>query len=406
MIPHLFRTEYGKIVSVLCRQFGLEQVELAEDIASDTFLAAAQTWPYSGIPPNPAAWLYRVARNKAYNQLQRTALFQEKIAPELMQQAAIWQEDPMQWEGYIKDSQLQMMFAVCHPALPKEAQVGLALRILCGFGIEELAQAFLTSKETINKRLYRAKEKLRQEKVAIAMPGPEAISVRLDAVLSTIYLLFNEGYYSQGGDQLLRKDLCLEAMRLAYLLTGHAATDLPQVNALLSLMCFHASRFDARVDEAGELVLYEDQDTDLWNAELIARGAGYLHRASQGSMLTAYHLEAAIASWHTQKTEGQEKWRHILSLYDQLLQLAYSPVAAWNRVYAFSKLHGKSAAIQEAKKLEPAHNRFFFMLLGELHEGIDDEKARAYFRSALSLSNSIQERMVIERRLAKIVNRE
>ena len=171
----------------------------------------------------------------------------------------------------ITDSQLQMLFAICHPSIPAEAQIGLALRILCGFGIEEIANAFLSNKETINKRLFRAKEKLRVEKVSIEFPGEAEINSRLENVLRTLYLLFTEGYYSESNDTILREDLCLEAMRLVHLLIENEQTNLPDVNALLALMCFHASRFEARKNDSGEMVLYQDQDETLWNRELIGK---------------------------------------------------------------------------------------------------------------------------------------
>src|ERR1700748_3749665 len=197
VIPHLFRTEYRKIVAVLSKRFGFEQIETAEDIASDTFLTATQTWGINGFPENPVAWLYNVAKNKAINYLQRNTVFENKIIPEL-KKGAFTSQDPdidLSPEN-INDSQLQMMFAICHPSISSEAQIGLSLRILCGFGIQEIAEAFLTNKETINKRLFRAKEKLREEKTKIEFPGPSEIDQRLENVLTTIYLLFNEGYYS------------------------------------------------------------------------------------------------------------------------------------------------------------------------------------------------------------------
>ncbi|HLX65490.1 MAG TPA: sigma-70 family RNA polymerase sigma factor, partial [Puia sp.] len=268
LIPHLFRTEYRKIVSVLCARMGFGQMEVAEDIASETFLAAVQTWPLAGLPPHPVAWLYHVAKNKARNYLQREAVFRGKVVPEMKKVTAEELEIDLS-PANIEDSQLRMMFAICHPSIPAEAQIGLSLRILCGFGIEEIADAFLSNKETINKRLYRAKEKLREEKVDIAALNAPAVEGRLPAVLTTIYLLFTKGYY-------LRSELCHEAMRLCRMLIDYPLTDLPAVNALLALMCFHASRLDARVDQQGELVLYADQDVSRWNTELIGEGVYYL----------------------------------------------------------------------------------------------------------------------------------
>lgn len=403
LIPHLFRTEYRKIVSVLCKHFGFDQVEMAEDIASDTFLTAAQSWGLTAIPQNPVAWLYNVASNKAKNHLQRNAIFDNKISPALKSIAPNTHEQEIDLSPQnINDSQLQMMFAICHPSISPEAQIGLSLRILCGFGIEEIADAFLSNKETINKRLFRAKEKLREEKIRMELPNAADIDQRLATVLTTIYLLFNEGYYSVSQNKTLQKDLCFEAMRLCYMLVENKYTNTPTVNALLSLMCFHASRFDARIDQNGELILYEDQDTNLWNHDLVSKGGYFLHCAAVGNNLSKYHLEAGIAYWNTQKSDTKEKWEHILQLYNQLLQVAYSPMAALNRTYALSKANGKQAAITEAEKLTLTDNQFYWMLLGELYTNIDNQKAKQHFEQALSLAKTQTDLQAIQKKIDRL----
>ncbi|NLR58636.1 RNA polymerase subunit sigma [Chitinophaga polysaccharea] len=387
LIPHLFRTEFRKITAVLCKAFGIENIAVAEDIAGETFLSALEVWPYKGIPENPVAWLYLVAKNKTRNYLLRHQHFAEKIAPQMKAVATDSEQlDINLSEKNITDSQLQMLFAICHPAIPVEAQIGLALRILCGFGIPEIANAFLTNKEVINKRLFRAKEKLRDEKIPIEFPPPTEINQRLDAVLTTLYLLFNEGYYSESQDAVLREDLCLEAMRLTYLLIAYEATNQPEVNALFALMCFHASRFEARKSDNGEIILYHDQDETRWNQELIGRGAWFLHRASEGQRLSRYHLEAAIAYWSTQKNDTPEKWEQVLQLYNRLLQVAYSPIAALNRTYALAKVYGAAIAITEAEKLKLENNHFYFALLGELYSSINPNKAREHFQRAYEMA--------------------
>jgi RNA polymerase sigma factor (sigma-70 family) len=400
LIPHLFRTEYRKIVSVLIKKFGFAQAEIAEDLTMDTFLVAAQTWALNGLPSHPVAWLYRVAKNKATNHLRRDSVFAQKIAPLIKRE---YQDSDM-FEidlsaRNITDSQLQMMFAICHPCISAEAQIGLSLRILCGFGIQEIADAFISNRETISKRLTRAREKLREEKITIEMPGSSEIEARMENVLTTIYLLFNEGYYSMSQDQTLRKDLCLEAMRLCTMLVEHEATNSAQANALLALMCFHASRFDARLDEQGDPVLYEDQDESLWNPELISRGGYFLHCASGGKTISKYHLEAAIAYWGTRKTDAQEKWENVLKLHDLLLEISYSPVAALHRAYAFSKIHGKTAAIRETEKLSLIENQLYFLLLGELYLDCDRTKAKENFKKALELAKSDAGRRAIENKI-------
>jgi len=403
LIPSLFRTEYRKIVSVLCRRFGFERIEIAEDIAADTFLAAAETWGINGIPENPTAWLYTVAKNNAKNYLHRTSLFKDKIAPELQNTASSTDDLEIDLSPQnINDSQLQMMFALCHPSIPAEAQIGLSLRILCGFGIEEIADAFLTNKEAINKRLSRAKAKLKESGIRMELPPLSEVDERLDTVLQTIYLLFNEGYYSISQNATLRKDLCFEAMRLCSMLVENERTNTPEANALLSLMCFHASRFDARIDSNGELVLYEEQDTSLWNTDLIGRGVYFLRCSARGTTISKYHLEAAIAYWHTQRADTKEKWENILQHYNQLLQIEYSPIAALNRTYALAKANGKEEAIREAEKLKLTDNHLYFALLGELYKGVDNEMARRNFQKAFSLAKTQTDKQAIQRNIDKL----
>ncbi|KAA9038467.1 sigma-70 family RNA polymerase sigma factor [Ginsengibacter hankyongi] len=400
LIPHLFRTEFRKITAVLCKLFGIDHIEIAEDIASATFLSALETWTYKGIPENPTAWLYAVAKNKAINYLNRNHLFNNKIIKEVKQAASEVQEIDIDLsDENIKDSQLQMLFAICHPSISTEAQIGLSLRILCGFGIEEIANALLSNKETINKRLFRAKEKLRQEKIKIEFPNETEINKRLETVLTTLYLLFNEGYYSESKDAVLREDLCLEAMRLTKLLIENEQTNQPAVNAMLSLMCFQSSRFEARKNKNGEMILYEDQDEKLWNAELISKGVYFLHKAAHGNRLSKYHIEASIAYWYTIKNDTKEKWENILQLFNQLLQIEYSPIAALNRTYALSKANGKQEAIAEAEKLKLTNNHFYFTLLGELYRDIDNNTAKENFQKALILAKTQTDKQTIQKKI-------
>ena len=403
MLPHLFRTEYRKIISVLVRHYGFEQLSVAEDIASDTFLIAAETWGIKGLPENPVAWLYTVAKNKSRDLLRRNAIFNEKLRPALKAELLTIPETDIDLsEENIKDSQLQMMFALSDPALSVESQVALILRILCGFGIDEIADAFLTNRETINKRLFRGKEKLRSAQIEISLPSAEEINKRIDAVLTSLYLLFNEGYYSSSQNSVLRKDFCLEAMRLTGLLVENEKTNNPRVDALFALMCFHASRFDARTNENGEIIRYDDQNIELWNDELISTGHYYLNKASRGKELSRYHLEAGIAYWHTTKNDSHEKWENILQLYNQLLCLSYSPVSALNRTYALSRIYGKQAAILEAEKLGLAKNHLYHVLLGWLYTGVDNEKAKEHLNLALIYAKTETERIGIRKELRKV----
>jgi RNA polymerase sigma-70 factor (ECF subfamily) len=403
LIPHLFRTEYRKIVAVLCKTFGMQHIELAEDIASDTFLRATELWSIKGIPDNPNAWLYTVAKNKARNYLKRDKILSEKIIPQLKFSHAILEETEIDLsEQNIKDSQLQMIFAICHPSITAEAQIALALRILCGFSIEEIASAFLTNKETINKRLFRAKEKLRLKKIEITLPSPIEIDARLDMVLRTLYLLYNEGYYTSQRKNILAKELCHEAMRLTYLLIENEPTNLPNVSALLALMSFHASRFEARINEKGEFILYDDQDETLWDKDLIRQGEYFLQQSSEGNQFSKYHLEAGIAYWHTHKEDTKEKCENILRLYNELLILEYSPVVAMNRTFALSKANNVEEAIDQAEKLKLTQNHLYYTLLGQLYKEKDVHKAAACFIEALRLAKTPEDKRLIQGKIDKL----
>jgi len=407
IIPHLFRNEYRKIVAVLCKRFGFSAAEAAEDITGETFLTAAQTWGLKGIPENPVAWLHHVAANKAINYLRREAIYNRNVDPEAIHETAddfveSRQSDEIDLsDSNIFDSQLKMMFAICHPALSDESQIALALRLLCGFGIEEIADALLTSTDAISKRLYRAKKMLRKEKVQIEFPELSDIPGRLETVLRIIYLLFSEGYYSCTGPAPLRKDLCLEAMRLCSMLLDHESTGIPSANALMALMCFHASRFDARSADSAvpSSILYDDQNSELWNVELIQRGMFYLNESTGGAVLTRYHLEATIASLHTSKSDSKGKWETILELYDILLKLDVSPAVILNRACAIAHVHGPEMAIIEAEKCGLTHNHLYHMLMGELYSNLDQHKATEHYNQALLFAKSDFDKEAIHARI-------
>lgn len=399
LIAQLYKTEYRKIISVLCKLFGIVHIEIAEDIVNDTFLLASETWGFKDIPENPTAWLYTVAKNKTKDYFKRDKTFSEKIVDfKLLQNQSEEIEIDLSHKN-ITDSQLQMIFTICNPIIPKEAQIGLALRILCGFGIDEIAEAFLTNKETINKRLFRAKEKLRAENIKIELPNENDIHARLETVLATLYLLFNEGYYSSTQKTHLRKELCLEAMRLTYFLIENETTNQPIVNALMALMCFHASRFEARTNQTGEPILYDQQDRNLWNEELIAKGNFFLIQSAQGNELSKYHLEANIAYWHSSKIENPQKWTNILQAFNHLLLIEYSPITALNRTYALAQVKGKQTAITEAEKLNLRDNHLYFSLLGNLYTDIDNTEAIKNFEIALNLARTDSDKSTITKNL-------
>ncbi len=401
LIPNLFRTEFSKVVSVLCKTFGISNIQLAEDIASETFLVAAETWSLKGIPENPKAWLYAVAKNKTRDFFKRKSIFIEKIKPTLSKKQELIDNMELDMsEENIKDSQLKMLFTVCNPILSTEAQISLALRVLCGFGIEEIASALLTTKTTINKRLQRAKTKYRKENIQLDLPSKNELRERQSNVLTIIYLLFNEGYYSSTNEKKIRKNLCLEAMRLLYLFLDH--NNISEANALMALFCFHASRFEARQDELGSPILYDEQDKKSWSQELILQGEHYLHRSAKGELVSKYHLEASIAFWHTKPEESQQKWERILQLYNHLLQIEYSPIAALNRTYALAKANSKEEAIKEALKINLTKNHFYHALLGELYHGVSNKQALEQLQMALSLTKTKSEKNMIQMKIRKI----
>lgn len=403
-IKQLFHQEFSKMVAVIGKLYGLSNIQLAEDVVSETFLKAAETWKNEGLPENPTAWLYLVAKREALQHFRRKKIFDDKISPELTlegQQVDGIQEPDFSLQN-IKDSQLQMLFAICHPAIASEAQVGLALRILCGFGIDEIAEAFLSNKETINKRLYRARRKLRTANVRMDLPPENEIAERLDNVLQIIYLLFNEGYYSKTKNQILQKDLCLEAMRLGLLLTEHEISNHSKTNALVALMCFHASRFTARQTAEDSIILYDQQNKDLWDTALIRKGMHFLERAARGDEISSYHIEARIAYWHCIKDDKQEKWEDILHLYNQLLKINYSPSVALNRIFALYKVEGAEAAITEAEELSLENNHFYFVILGELYKTIDKEKAKKHFEKGCTLANTTTEKEMIQKKISRL----
>lgn len=402
LLPNLFRSEYRNIVSVLSYSFGIRHVEVAEDIVSDTFLAATETWSMSGVPDNPRAWLYAVARNKIRNLLKRDKLFETTIVPSLSAGIISTEEFELDLSTKnIADSQLAMIFAVCNPLNSSEAQIALALNLLCGFSVQEIADAFFTNKEVIYKRINRARDRLKESNVEIRQPAPGEISNRLPNVLMTLYLLFSEGYYSMSQNTTLRRDFCDEAMRLNMLLMDNALTDTPATKALYALMCFHASRFDSRQNEHGDMILYDDQDASRWDMSLVTRGSYFLNFASVGEEVSRFHLEAGIAYWHTHK-DAPEKWEKILELYNHLLVLEYSPVAALNRTFALSRIRGKEAAIVEAEKLGLSDNPHYYSLLGHLYTDIDNAKAREYFGKALSMVTSPGNQTIMKRNIEKL----
>lgn len=401
LLPHLFRQEYAKMTAVLCRHFGLKHIEIAEDIASETFLRASEHWAINGVPENPIAWLYTVAKNKTKDYFRHFAIFETQIKAAIkLDEFDIAQDFEFSNEN-ISDSQLAMIFAVCNPTNSTEAQICLALQILCGFSVEEIANAFLTKIETIKKRLLRARANLRNDNFQIRILNEIEIKLRLDTVLKTLYLLFNEGYFSKTSNQQIRKELCAEAIRLTLVLTESNYTNLPKTSALLALMCFQSSRLEARTNDKGEAILFNEQDKSLWDKSLIDKGNYYLVNACNGGEVSKYHLEAGIAYWHATLAD-QDKWQHILQLYNQLILIEYSPVTALNRTFAFSKVYGNDKAILEAEKLKLTGSNYYHELLGYLYAAIDIKKAIYHYEQAMGLTKSKTEKQTLAKEIERL----
>lgn len=409
LTDHLFRHEAGKLISVLTGIFGINRLQLAEDVVQDSLVRALRTWPYAGIPRNPAAWLTQTAKNLALDLIRRDNLFHDK-QPQIIAFMEQWPSDsvagesPM-FEGEIKDGRLRLMFACCHPALSPEGQTALALKTLCAFSAAEIAKAFLTTDAAIAKRLTRAKQKIRDEHIPFEIPAGEELSRRLDAVLQTLYLLFNEGYKASTGDNLIKEELCQEAIRLATLLAEHPAGNQPRTHALIALMLLNAARLPARIDSEGNILRLKEQDRSTWNKVMIARGMKHLSMSAAGDELSAYHLQAGIAACHCAASDYESTdWPQILSLYDRLLELDDSPVIALNRAVAVANVRGPQAgveaieAIQNGSQLKSYY--LLYAVLGEFEEQLNNFQAAIdNFRRALELTELTSEQLFLSKRL-------
>ena len=405
---HLFRRESGRLVAALTRIFGVHNLALAEDVAQDAFCRALEVWKVRGIPDNPAAWLMTTAKNRALDVIrrERTAL---TFAPEMGRLLQTeWTIASVVDEAFaahtIRDEQLRMMFSCCHPRLPEEAQVALILNILCGFGANEIASAFLAGRAAIEKRISRGKKALAGARRLFDLSDAE-FTVRLSAVRRALYLLFNEGYHGASGDSAVRGELCTEAMRLTTLLREYPPAAMPETDALASLMCLHAARLPARLDSAGDLSPLLDQDRSRWDARLVAQGLELLERSAAGNDVTAYHIEAAIAAAHASAPAVDETdWALIVSLYDRLMTIAPSPVVALNRAIAIAQRDGAERGIEALHAIDDRErlNRYPFYpaAMGELEfRRGNREAAREHFSAALALARNSSEQRFLEKRV-------
>ncbi len=401
------------MVALLTKIFGTENLDISEDVVQDTFIAAVKAWSLKGVPDNPSAWLFRVAKNKAIDVLRRNkfSTLVDFNAPEraLLQSEytmttiidQLWRDDEIQ------DDLLRMMFACCHPEIAPENQITLILKTLCGFSTSEIAKAFVTAEDTISKRLYRTKIFFREKRIKPAFPPPAQLSGRMDAVLRSIYLLFNEGYNATHTDTLIRKDLLDQAMYLCKLLTENAATALPQTFAALALMYFHAARINSRIDADGNIVLLSDQDRSLWDGQMIAEGNRYLNKAAFGEVISTYHVEAAIAYEHCMAaTFADTNWQHILSYYNMLVQIHPNAIVMLHRLTVIFKVYGPTRTLEEIAispyKKEWEKNYLYHALRGDIYATLAPATAADCYRQAIALTRSEVEKKLLMRKISEL----
>src|SRR5256886_4651498 len=354
LIEHLFRHESAKMIATLTRIFGIEHLSLAEDVVQEALSRALETWPYRGVPEKPSAWIMRASRNLALDVIRRQKSFRAKEAEiaQLMERAGSAGETATFSEHEIADDRLRMMFVCCHPVIPAEAQVALALKTLCGFSVTEISHAFLTTEAAIAKRLTRAKQKIHQARIPFEIPAGRELGQRLDSVLQSLYLLFNEGYKASSGENLVREELCEEAIRLAELLAQHLAGNQPKTHALLALMLLNAARNPTRLDTGGNLLRLQEQDRTRWHKSMIARGMFHFAQSAAGNELSEYHLQSGIAACHcAAKDYESTNWHQILSLYDRLIEFDQAPVVALNRAVAIANIRGANAGLQAVRRI-------------------------------------------------------
>lgn len=404
-IDHLFRRHAGQMVSVLARIFSFNNLDLIEDAVQDALVASMKKWPFSGMPENPRAWLTEAAKNRVIDQLRRSGKSESLADNNDIEATLASLEDSASFTGEITEDELQMIFACCHPAIPPDSQVALTLKIVGGFGISEIARAFLAKEESIAKMLTRAKAKLREVVVLLEIPSQNELLPRREAVLKVLYLMFNEGYAATGGDELVRKDLCFEAIRLCSIIAEHPVTRSPRVHALMALFLFQGARLSTRIDRRGELLLLADQDRSVWDKEMLVEGLRHFQLSASGNELTNYHLEAEIAALHATAEDFEStEWQRILECYDELQRRNFSPVAELNRIVVIEKLQGAGQAFKALERLAASNNLCNFNLFHVtkahlLAEIGNRENALESFEKALALTTNQPVRRFLERRI-------
>jgi RNA polymerase sigma factor (sigma-70 family) len=414
LTDRLFRQESGKLMAVLTKIFGTHNLQLVEDVLQETFVSALQTWRIKGVPDNPPAWIFRSAKNKAIDIIRKnrhSSLMDFNANEEsllLMSEYTLSSVINIMWtDEAMQDDLLKMMFACCHEELAIENQITLILKILCGFTTIEIAKAFLTSEDTISKRLYRTKEFFRERKIKPEFPVTHLLKARTEAVLKSIYLIFNEGYNSTNSDQLIRRDLIDQAMYLCGVLCNNPQTQIPDAFAAIALMCFHAARIESRLTIEGEIILLDQQDRTKWDQSMIRLGNEYMNKSAFGESLSSYHIEAAIAYEHcTAETFEQTNWEQILAYYDLLIKIYATPIVTLNRMAVLFKVKGGVQTLHELNTspfLKDWEKHYLYhSLLAEIYSGGDIVKARQCIKKAMSLTKSEVERRLLQNKLERL----
>lgn len=399
IIDHFFRYEYGKVSSYLVSKFGASYIEIIEDSVQESLIKAMQIWPYRGIPENPEGWILRVATNTLIDQLRKSKNFESK--KEFLSQQVEEKAEIQEPEGEIKDDVLKMMFALCHPEMSLESQIILTLKIICGFNSKETARALLKSESAIIKAYTRGKAKFKSINPELIIPSGEKLENTVTHVLKIIYLIFNEGYNSIDENLLIKRDLCAEAIRLAELLLDIENIKKNKIHGLLALMYFHASRFDSRINEQGELTTLDKQNRELWDKELISLGRYHIEKAYQSEDINEYLIEASISGLHCEaKSYETTKWDEILNFYNLLIQIKPHQNIFLNRLICLSKAEGNNKALKELKDFETKnkllHSKNYFMIKAYLHEENNNIKESIFnLKNALELThNKIEQKFI------------
>ena len=404
LVEHFFRHESGRLVGLLTRSLGVARLDLIEDVVQNSLMQALQTWGRHGVPDDPAGWLYQTARNHAIDSLRRERTGNRVLADvaNLQGPKAPADDDPV-FLDEIGDEPLRLLFLCCHEAVPIESRLALALRTVSGFSTPEIARALLTTEANVQKRIVRAKSRLREEPDAAEAPSLDKLRDRSTAVATVIYLLFSEGYNASHAEVPIRRDLCDEALRLARMLANHAAGSSPEVFALLALLSFHSARFDARISTSGEIILLDDQDRTSWNWPLIRDGMQWMARSASGERLTRYHIEAAVSWEHCRaSTFSETDWKRIIELYESLEHVAPSPMNLLNLAVAEAHLNGPQAGLAYLARVDHVPDRYpaWKAVEGELHfRNGDFLAAEEAFESALKLGPAPGDLALIRRRL-------